>query len=543
MIQRDLFLAKLEKSKCHNHNSGGNLTLERVGMCQDEFMNNVRAAFATNILHTESRIMSLLGQGFYTIGPSGEELLSAVGTVLRPTDAMALHYRHVATQLARQFKSGKSMYDALLDRARGYTVSSLDPVTGGVHCAIGGGAHDFIVTSTLASQCPPAVGRALGGPLSHQIGIPDPHFEPDFVSYVSLGDGSTSNAHFLTAVNLSEYAQHRGIKCPVVFGVSDNQLCISLKGYGWFSKFLQKRFSQLPVFVASGRDILDIHDKTKKATAYARDLGRPCILVFSDVPRRFGHAATDRQLAYLSATEIQKAAEANVLEGLCATAVEANVATYGALADLYEDISLQTQAAFDQAVNEPKITSRDSMLDVVSAPLVTVHGINYSEVQLSDESHKPKRNVVMRKAMNKVLEECLDQHPECVYLGEDVQHGGYYIVTEGLSDKFPMRVRDFPPDETTLLGAAQGYSQAGMVPIVEIPYSKYLDCGADTFFEIALSHWLSKGDQPNGMIIRLQGFDSGVFGGNFHTHNSLHMPPGIDVVCYSNGTDYVDGWR
>ena len=46
------------------------------------------------------------------------------------------------------------------------------------------------------------------------------------------------------------------------------------------------------------------------------------------------------------------------------------------------------------------------------------------------------------------------------------------------------------------------------------------------------------------MVIRLQGFDRGVFGGNFHTHNSLaHVPPGIDVVCYSNGVDYVKGMR
>ncbi len=44
-------------------------------------------------------------------------------------------------------------------------------------------------------------------------------------------------------------------------------------------------------------------------------------------------------------------------------------------------------------------------------------------------------------------------------------------------------------------------------------------------------------------IIRLQGFGKGVFGGNFHTHNSLYIPPGVDVVCYSNGADYARGMR
>ena len=39
-------------------------------------------------------------------------------------------------------------------------------------------------------------------------------------------------------------------------------------------------------------------------------------------------------------------------------------------------------------------------------------------------------------------------------------------------------------------------------------------------------------------------FDVSVFGGNFHTHNMLsHIPPGVDVLCYSNGKDYARGFR
>jgi hypothetical protein len=50
-------------------------------------------------------------------------------------------------------------------------------------------------------------------------------------------------------------------------------------------------------------------------------------------------------------------------------------------------------------------------------------------------------------------------------------------VSEGLKAKHGRRVRDFPPDETALLGAAAGLAQRGLVPIVEVPYAKYLDCG------------------------------------------------------------------
>mmetsp|Transcript_36211 Transcript_36211/g.84235 ORF Transcript_36211/g.84235 Transcript_36211/m.84235 type:complete len:283 (+) Transcript_36211:70-918(+) len=86
-------------------------------------------------------------------------------------------------------------------------------------------------------------------------------------------------------------------------------------------------------------------------------------------------------------------------------------------------------------------------------------------------------------------------------------------------------------------------TQVGLLPIVELPYAKYLDCGADMFFEAVIMNWLSGGQRPCGMILRLQGFDRGVFGGNFHTHNSVHLPPGLDVLAYSNGTDYARGLR
>ncbi len=117
------------------------------------------------------------------------------------------------------------------------------------------------------------------------------------------------------------------------------------------------------------------------------------------------------------------------------------------------------------------------------------------------------------------------------------------MVTDGLAAKHKERVRDFPPDETTLVGAGMGMCQAGLVPIVEIPYAKYLDCAADMFHEAIITNWLSNGAQSVGMVVRLQGFDKGVFGGNFHTHNMLHIPPGLDVVCFSNGRDYVRGMR
>jgi 2-oxoisovalerate dehydrogenase E1 component len=559
--QQGIFVQKLRDGSCELPE--GRASLDEAGMSASRMLVNIQAGFCTNLLHTQSRIASLLGEGFYTIGPCGEEMLSAVGANLRQTDAVALHYRHLSTQLGRQLNSGeRTAEDILLDRARGYTCSIADPATGGAHCAIGGGAHDFLVTSTLASQSPPAVGRALGGQLANQLNLQSSNpstlpFPSDFVSYVSLGDGSVNNAHFITAGNMAEYAVHRNIKCPVVFGISDNDRCISLRGYGWLQKFLDSRFGKMQTFHADGRNLLDVHYQSDQAIAYSRRTGKPSIIVYSNIARRFGHAATDRQAAYLDQEEIDAAEAADVLEGACAQAVGAGVISYAELLQMFEGLEGATVAAFDTAAEETKLGSlgRDELNRRANAALVDVPNTAAEESAGGDAEAAKKPlgrrsgRLLMRKAMNNVISEALEQgvigagDRRVVYLGEDVEHGGYYLVSDGLKKKFPLQVRDFPPDETGLMGAAIGFAQAGLIPVVEIPYAKYLDCGADMFFEAAIAHWLSNGEQPNGMMVRLQGFDKGIFGGNFHTHNTVHMPPGLDVICHSNGFDYAAGWR
>jgi hypothetical protein len=69
-------------------------------------------------------------------------MTAAFGLLLDPAgDPCALHYRHLPAQLARTLKARgvENLDQILLDRARGYTCSSLDPVAGGAHSALGNG--------------------------------------------------------------------------------------------------------------------------------------------------------------------------------------------------------------------------------------------------------------------------------------------------------------------------------------------------------------------------------------------------------------------
>ena len=276
VVECDRFAQQLRSGCCEPPASAapglGGLSAEDAGLALD-------AGFLTFLTHVESRISSAVGHGFYTIGPCGEETMAAVGLALRPTDAMALHYRHLATQITRQLRSGKSVQQVLLDRARAHVVSASDPVTAGVHCSIGGGPNDFIVTSTLASQCPPALGRALGNQLAH--GLPgvakaDLPLPKDAVSFVSVGDGSVNNAHFLSAVNLAGYARHRGYKTPIVFAVTNNEVCISLRGHGWLHPFLDKL--HMPLFTADGMDLGSVRCCCPPLLSAHSALRRTCVV-------------------------------------------------------------------------------------------------------------------------------------------------------------------------------------------------------------------------------------------------------------------------
>lgn len=162
--------------------------------------------------------------GFETYGRYGPTLQTSRCSIFETAGKQQVDVQYTVTEFIRP------IYDVLLDRARGHVVSVKDPVSGGGHCCIGGGKYDFLVTSTLASQvigrsflaysqAPPAVGRALGSHLASANGIPS-LFPSDFVSFVTVGDGSVNHTHFLTALNFAEYANFRRYKCPVVFGIS-----------------------------------------------------------------------------------------------------------------------------------------------------------------------------------------------------------------------------------------------------------------------------------------------------------------------------------
>lgn len=103
-------------------------------------------------------------------------------------------------------------------------------------------------------------------------------------------------------------------QCPIVFVVTDNGMCISLKDRGWVNRGSTSRLNMLRI-VADGSDVTDVYSKSQEAMQYARTKSRPVLLLVNNITRRFGHAATDRQFAYFSEEEIATMAKTNHLKG------------------------------------------------------------------------------------------------------------------------------------------------------------------------------------------------------------------------------------
>lgn len=147
-----------------------------------------------------------------------------------------------------------------------------------------------------------------------------------------------------------------------MFGVSDNGLSISYSTAGYADYLFSPRASQqrgiphtpdrdgVPIFKVNGCDMLDVYDKTLQATRYSRKYSAPSLILFRELRRRFGHAATDRQAAYLDADAIVSMAESDVVSSAIAQAVQLNALTYYDANTRFEEIgamvSLSCQKMF-----------------------------------------------------------------------------------------------------------------------------------------------------------------------------------------------------
>ena len=131
-----------------------------------------------------------------------------------------------------------------------------------------------------------------------------------------------------------------------------------------------------------------------------------------------------------------------------------------------------------------------------------------------DRSPAGKEKIMMVDAALFAIRELMEDHPECIFFGQDVGRrlGGVFREAATLAEQFgDHRVFNTAIQEAYIIGSTVGLSAVGVKPIVEVQFADYIYPGFNQLVsEISKSCYLSCGKYPVSTIIRVP---IGAYGG------------------------------
>jgi 2-oxoisovalerate dehydrogenase E1 component len=154
-----------------------------------------------------------------------------------------------------------------------------------------------------------------------------------------------------------------------------------------------------------------------------------------------------------------------------------------------------------------------------------------------------KEKVIMVDAALFAIRELMEDHPECIFFGQDVGRrlGGVFREAATLAEQFgDHRVFNTAIQEAYIIGSTVGLSAVGVKPIVEVQFADYIYPGFNQLVsEISKSCYLSCGKYPVSTIIRVP---IGAYGGGGPYHSgcvetTLLSIKGIKIAYPSNAAD------
>ncbi|WP_372465808.1 thiamine pyrophosphate-dependent enzyme [Nocardia spumae] len=501
-------------------------------------------------LDLTARRLTAAGTGFYSIGSSGHEGNVALAHALRPSDPALLHYRSGAFFVHRCHRIAG--LDPIRDVLLGVIAAAAEPIAGGRHKVFGNRAAAVIPqTSTIASHLPRAVGLAFALDRARRLGRDTP-WPADAVVLCTLGDASANHSTATGAVNTAIHTAHQGIPMPVLFVCEDNGIGISVPTPpDWIETIYGSR-PGLRYFDADGSDLLAALSVSEEAARWVRGTRRPAMLRLRTV-RLFGHAGSDVETAYRSASDIEADRRRDPVAATARLLIEAGAASADQVLSRYDAIGARVAAIAARLDGAPRLASAAEVRAPLAYPPVrpgittptetfTTTPASGTADEVSPDSDRSP--TTLAQSINHTLAVLLRHDPDLLVFGEDVgRKGGVYGVTKGLQRTFgARRVFDTLLDEQSVLGTALGAGLAGFVPIPEIQYLAYLHNALDQIRgEAATLSYFSAGQYHNPMVVRIASFAyQRGFGGHFHNDNSvaaLRDIPGLVVATPARADD------
>ena len=486
-------------------------------------------------------------QIFFQISGAGHEaVLVAAGLTLRSGyDWFCPYYRDRALCL----QLGMTPLDMLLAAVG----SKDDPSSGGRQMPSHWGHPKLNIisgSSPTGTQVLHAVGAAEAGVIYSRVPhIPDrrERFRDDEITYVSLGDGATSEGEFWEALNTA-----CAKSLPVLFLVEDNGYAISVPvevqtAGGDISK-LVRSFSGLFVESIDGTDFFASLRTMRDATAYVRARKGPAF-VHAKVIRPYSHSLSDDEKLYKPAAEREGEARRDPIRRFAEFLKENGLATDEALAAMAADVEAEVNDAATRALAAPK-PSKDTATLWVYSPDVDPCSSAF------DTPARPEgKPDTMVAAINRTLKDEMTRDGRIVVFGEDVADaskkdalavvpgkGGVFKLTHGLQRMFgDDRVFNSPLAEASIVGRAVGMAARGLKPVVEIQFFDYIwPAMMQIRDELTMMRYRSGNTWKCPVVIRtpIGGYLRG--GGPYHSQSGESIfahCPGIRIAYPSNAVD------
>ena len=499
---------------------------------------------------------------FFQISCAGHEaLLVAAGMALKPGyDWFFPYYRDRALCLAL----GNTVEEQLLQAVG----AADDTASGGRQMPSHWTSRRLNIvspSSSTATQCLHAVGCAEAGRyFTHHPEaakkvdgdyreFKDVKFHADEVSYVSIGEGSTSQGEFWESLNTASNG-----KLPVLYVVEDNGYAISTPVEvntpgGNISKLIAN-FPNFHFAEIDGTDAVACYEAMVEAVAYCR-AGHGPALVHGHVVRPYSHSQSDDETNYRSAEELHADALRDPISRMQMWLLREGILDAQGINDLERKVDEEVQRATDRA-----------LAAVLAQPESILKHVYSEELRPTDASFeaavKPTADATehtMLDLINTCMRDEMRRDERVVVFGEDVADatrdtelragklkgkGGVFKVTHGLQKEFGNdRVWNSPLAEANITGRAIGMAVRGMKPVVEIQFFDYIWPAMHQMRnELALMRWRSNGQFSCPLVMRVPAGGYLTGGSIYHSQSGeviFTHTPGVRVVMPSNALDAI----